>query len=189
VRYTFILSIVDKNAEGDHGRCLNKKHHIPISGTNKLTAMGDTVSDSDQTYALFPGLPAQYDATVSSLRTRSDVTFNAACEHVKNTYETQKLQHSTIRDSAHLVNIKKTFLCAIYNKTNHSTERCSYNGLTYANNNKSDSHINNNTPQSSKPLRCFNCGGVGHILNSCPSAKQEHAHAATQEIKQNNFIG
>ena len=127
-----------------------------IQYSQQLKGMGDMVSESDMLFALFNGLPKDYDGLASSLNIQKNLKFAEAVQHLKDKYELLKLKRDKDENS-------------LVESANAAMQNNKYKKNNSNNNNNNNNNSNNKKPGNNrKPKSCTTCNKHGHSSFYCP---------------------
>jgi hypothetical protein len=132
-----------------------------VQYSQQLKGMGDMVSESDMLFALFNGLPQDYEGLASSLNIQKNLKFAEAVQHLKDKYELLKLKRD--KDENSLVSYAHA-------------HAASDNNNKYKKHNNNNSNSNNKKPGNNsnrKPKACTTCNKHGHSSFYCPQNKDK----------------
>lgn len=128
---------------------------------SRLSAMNEHFSDSQTLLVLFRGLPMEYQPTIQALKVNKSLTFEDACDHIRDCQESMKSNevrfngaatahytHGSKEQGGNQLKYRKTYnnKCFTCGKPGHNFYQCSKN---------------------KDAKKCSHCNMLGHTLEEC----------------------
>ena len=137
-----------------------------------LKLAGGTVSDDEILFILTKGLPEDYNAIIDTINSTPKITFERACELLRNKQETIYLHNKQEKDQAQFVKqLYRKGNCNRCGKQGHYARECNENNETEQENENTDDSDNS---QADCILTCVHCQRKNYInyngnaqINSC----------------------
>ena len=130
-----------------------------------LVGIGEKVSDTEKISVLLNGLPDEYNSVVDSLSTQSNVSYETACNLLRDKEE-RGVTKQQLHEKGDVISYIKDNKNYNNNYNNNTTAR--FNNNKYNNNPYNRDGNNKSRNMTNNRKTCFSCHQIGHMAFFCP---------------------